>query len=148
MPDGHSTQPAPAESGEEVSLYEDSVKLEEILSATLLDKIYNFWQSPSCNDQDDRTCTEMVELLATVFSCIPEAGPIMEMLATLSDATAADPPAKAAIAVVVSQMADSSAVAWVPSFGAALVAIDQTIPQARTVIHAICLDAWEQNTHR
>eukprot|EP00892_Ulva_mutabilis_P000024 jgi/Ulvmu1/10021/UM059_0070.1 len=72
----------------------------------------------------------------------------MEMLATLSDATAADPPAKAAIAVVVSQMADSSAVAWVPSFGAALVAIDQTIPQARTVIHAICLDAWEQNTHR
>lgn len=71
----------------------------------------------------------------------------MGMLGELSDGGDAES-ASRQLRAALAQMADSTAVAWAPKFGAALAAVEDSCPQARTVINVICLDMWEHHTHR
>lgn len=38
-------------------------------------------------------------------------------------------------------------VAWAPEFGAALVATEVHVPFHQTILHAVCLDAWSEDSH-
>lgn len=53
-----------------------------------------------------------------------------------------------AVTAVLRKLSSADHVAWAPDFGAALVTTQVHGPHQQSIIHAICLDNWSEETHR
>lgn len=49
---------------------------------------------------------------------------------------------------VLSALVDPGKVAWAPEFGVALVATESHVPFHQTILQAVCLDNWSEESHR
>eukprot|EP00892_Ulva_mutabilis_P000059 jgi/Ulvmu1/10053/UM059_0103.1 len=135
--------------------YSNSDTVQQVLTAntSLLDNIYNFPQTPSCNDQAQVKCVQLANFMRQLLGCALEQGQIATLLTQLSDADSdsvqpRSPNAHHAVQMVFQTMADETAVQWAPEFGAALVVSSQTVPCTQAIIYALGLDSWELHQHR